>query len=89
MRYAGSFPRILHIRPLAGYVYAVRCTLFAHHHRPAVLLAPVLCISSFMQPGFGFRPTIQEYHLTRILVIQPTLETRCNQRITTVPRRSL
>ena len=26
--------------------------------------------------------TIQEYHLTRFLVIQSTLETRCNQRIT-------
>lgn len=26
--------------------------------------------------------TIQEYHLTRFLVIQPSLETRCNQRIT-------
>lgn len=42
------------------------------------------CISSFMRPGFGFRPRhsgISPY--ARILVIQPTLETRCNQRITT------
>lgn len=44
---------------------------------PASVYPPPLC-----GPVSASARTIQQYHLTRFLVIQPSLETRCNQRIT-------
>lgn len=62
------------------YVYVRACArarMLVNHQRLAPVVYPPLC-----GPVSASGRAIQEYHLTRFLVIQPTLETRCNQRIT-------